>query len=217
MLTAKALAYERTAPDLLREIPPSTHVERTFALDTARHLTLFGRYLSSMARPDRWVSWSWSAVPAGVRLIERMRPAAIWSTYPIASAHVIGAELQRRSGLPWIADFRDPMAQDGYPADPKTWRAFKRIEERVAQSAARLVFASPSARDTYVRRYPDTPRDRFLVIENGYDEEIFARVERDAARTEPLNPGRVTLLHSGIVYPSERDPTALFQALAGLS
>ncbi|MCS6944102.1 MAG: glycosyltransferase, partial [Sutterellaceae bacterium] len=47
--------------------------------------------------------------------------------------------------------------------------------------------------------------------------EIFARVERDAARTEPLNPGRVTLLHSGIVYPSERDPTALFQALAGLS
>jgi hypothetical protein len=31
-----------------------------------------------------------------------------------------------------------------------------------------------------------------------------------------LNPGAVTLLHSGIVYPSERDPTQLFEAVARL-
>jgi hypothetical protein len=29
-----------------------------------------------------------------------------------------------------------------------------------------------------------------------------------------LEPGRIVLLHSGIVYPSERDPTELFKALA---
>ena len=46
-------------------------------------------------------------------------------TYPIATAHLIGAELQRRSGLPWIADFRDPMAQPNYPRDPAIWQSFK--------------------------------------------------------------------------------------------
>ena len=60
-----------------------------------------------------------------MKMIRELKPAAIWSTYPIATAHLIGAELHRKTGLPWIADFRDPMAQDGYPADPVIWNAFK--------------------------------------------------------------------------------------------
>lgn len=216
VLTAKPFAYERTSPDLLPEIPASTLVQRAFALDTARHLTLFGRYLASMARPDRWVSWYWSAVLAGIRLIRKVRPAAIWSTYPIATAHLIGAKLHQWTGLPWIADFRDPMAQEGYPEDKKTWRAFKRIEEQAAAAAARLVFTTASACQTYMRRYPQVAPEKFVVIENGYDEDAFARVERKLAARTPLQPGRLTLLHSGIVYPSERDPTVLFQVLARL-
>jgi glycosyltransferase involved in cell wall biosynthesis len=49
-----------------------------------------------------------------------------------------------------------------------------------------------------------------VVVENGFDEESFA--DTGAAR-DPLNPGAWTLLHSGIVYPSERDPSSLFTAL----
>ena len=51
------------------------------------------------------------------------------------------------------------------------------------------------------------------VIENGYDEETFALARRSARGARPLAAGTMTLLHSGIVYPSERDPTQLFQAL----
>ena len=32
-----------------------------------------------------------------------------------------------------------------------------------------------------------------------------------------MNPGAVTLLHSGVVYPMERDPTQLFAAIAQLA
>ncbi|WP_276678948.1 hypothetical protein [Nitrosomonas europaea] len=39
----------------------------------------------------------------------------IWSTYPIATAHLIGLTLQRLTGIPWMADFRDPMVQPDYP------------------------------------------------------------------------------------------------------
>jgi len=192
-------------------------VRRSFALDAARDLALRGRYLGWTARPDRWASWRAFAVRDGLRLIDRWKPDVLWSTYPIATAHAIGAELQRRSGLPWVADFRDPMAQDGYPADPATWRSFRRIEERALRQAAAAVFTTPGAAQAYRARYPDAAA-RIEVIENGYDEGSFAAAVALAARDGggPLVPGRATLLHSGIVYPSERDPRALFAALRRL-
>ena len=214
VLSANCRAYERTSDDLLRDIPKGTVVQRAFALDTSRHLSLKGRYISAMARPDRWVSWKFDAVRLGMQMIDKYRPQAIWSTYPIATAHIIGAELQRRSGLPWIADFRDPMAQKNYPPDPVTWRQFEAIERGVMQQASLSLFTTPGAADIYRKRYPDACQ-RIHVLENGYDEESFSEAEMEVT-CQPLNPGKITLLHSGIVYPSERDPTQLFQALAQL-
>ncbi|MGH8802466.1 MAG: hypothetical protein ACREX6_09285, partial [Casimicrobiaceae bacterium] len=112
ILTTMIGAYERTSPDLDADVPAGLIVERAFAFDAARHLALAGRYPGPLARPDRWMTWRWDAVRRGMDLVRRLRPEAIWSTYPIATAHVIGAALERRTGLPWIADFRDPMAQD---------------------------------------------------------------------------------------------------------
>jgi len=212
VLTAHPRAYERTSEDLVAEIPKGALVEHAFAMDTARHLAIGGRYPSFLARPDRWLTWRYGAVPAGMRIIRRHRPDVIWSTYPIATAHVIGDALQSATGLPWIADFRDPMAQEGYPKDPRTWRCFKRVEERAIANARFSVFVTPGAARMYRDRYP-TMADRIVVIENGFDEESFAGLAADHASHEPLNPGRITLLHSGIVYPSERDPTQLFVAM----
>lgn len=216
VLSADPRAYERTSDDLLAEVPSDTPVSRAFALDTARHLAIGGRYVAAMARPDRWVSWRFDAVRQGLRLIREYRPRLIWTTYPIATAHLIGALLQRRSGLPWVADFRDPMAQDGYPEDPKTWQRFRHIEAEVAARASLLCFTTPSAARTYRQRYPDAA-DRIVVLENGYDEATFARAEAAIPQRDALNIGKFTLLHSGIVYPSERDPTQLFEALGCLN
>lgn len=212
VLTANDRAFERTSADLMADIPPGTPVRRAFALDTARHLSIGGRYVGAWARPDRWTSWRYDAVRQGMAMIREHRPDAIWSTYPIATAHCIGAELQRRSGLPWIADFRDPMAQDGYPADPLTWKSYKDIELRAATQARWCCFTTPSAARGYGAQYPQAAA-RVALIENGYDADSFTQAERSAHGAGPLNPGRVTLLHSGLVYPSERDPTQLLVAL----
>jgi glycosyltransferase involved in cell wall biosynthesis len=215
VLSAHPRAYEKVSDDLLAEVPAGTVVERAFALDTARHIAVRGRYPGFLGRPDRWCTWALGAIPAALRMVRRYRPDAIWSTYPIATAHLVAHRLQRLTGLPLVADFRDPMAQEGYPEDPRTWRAYQRIEEGIARRAARLVFVTPSALALYRQRYADLPDDRFALVENGYDEESFAAAEQDAG-SAPLNPGCRTLLHSGIVYPSERDPSALFAALGQL-
>jgi glycosyltransferase involved in cell wall biosynthesis len=212
ILTATPHSYPRVSDDLNADVPAGMVVRRAFALDTARHLSICGRYVGAMARPDRWTSWRFDAMRVGLEMVRRYRPQAIWSTYPIATAHRIGAALHRRTGVPWVADFRDPMAQEGYPPDLLIRRQYLTIERETLHTASRSVFTTPGAAREYARRYPEVV-DRIVVIENGYDEDSFAAAEADAEERCPLNHGGITLLHSGIVYPSERDPTQLMQAL----
>jgi len=214
VVTAVTSAYESADPRTLDQIPGGCEVIRAPALDTARHLSIGGRYPGFLAVPDRWASWSWAGGWIAARAARRFGAQAVWSTYPIATAHRIGEQASRRSGLPWIADFRDPMAQDGYPADPARWRAYRAIEDAAAQRAARMVFVTPGALRIYRERFPDAPERRFALIENGFDESAFA-----SARTAepPPTAGRpLVILHSGIVYPTERDPANLVRAVANL-
>jgi hypothetical protein len=169
-----------------------------------------------LALPDRWMTWQFDGVRVGTRMIREFQPDALWSTYPIATAHLIADKLHQRFSLPWLADFRDPMAQVGYPADVKTWNIFKRIEEGVLTNATLSIFTTPGAARGYRARYPGERAKCIRVLENGYDEESFNAGESEAKQSGPLTPRAVTLLHSGIVYPSERDPTQLMQALGKL-
>lgn len=211
VLSAAPRAYDNVGPDQLDEIPRDVTVRRAFALDSARQLAVKGRYLGWMALPDRWVSWLLGAVPAGLGLIRRHRPQAIWSTYPIASAHLIGLVLRRLTGLPWIADLRDPMIDASHPTGRARRRAASWVEARTVRHCSVAVCTTPGAVRSYRERYPELPPERFRLIENGYDEAAFAGVTPQARA-----PGPLRLLHSGIVYPSERDPGPLFAALAAL-
>ncbi|MBK5205119.1 MAG: glycosyltransferase [Polaromonas sp.] len=217
VLSTHPRAYEKTSGDLLADVPAGTVVRRAFALDTARHLQFAGRYLGWMARPDRWISWKFAAIREGLKLIDEFRPDVIWSTYPIATAHVIASALHRKTGIPWIADFRDPMAQEGYPADLRIWQSYLAIEADAAAQARFCVFTTPSAARMYQQRYP-AAASRMVVLENGYDEESFASaaLQPQGASAPVAGTRPLLMLHSGIVYPSERDPTQLFVALGRL-
>ncbi|WP_300284343.1 glycosyltransferase [Nitrosomonas sp.] len=214
VLAPSPRAYQQTDSGQLADIPQQVRVHRAFALDTARHLTVMGRYPRVLALPDRWVSWWLGAVPAGWALIKKYKPDVIWSTYPIATAHLIGLSLHRLTGIPWVADFRDPMVQPDYPADPLTYRAFERVENKTVEHCSRAVFTTPGTLKDYQARFSHIPSSRFHLIENGYDEFSFASIIPSVNQTS--KPGRITLLHSGIIYPSERDPTCLFDALSAL-
>ncbi|MTW14285.1 glycosyltransferase [Pseudoduganella eburnea] len=214
VLSAHPRAYANQGPDQLAEIAPEAVVKRAFALDSGRHLAWRGRYFGWTALPDRFAGWVLGAVPAGLSLVRNYRPQVIWSTYPVASATLIGLLLHKLTGLPWIADLRDPMTDDHYPRDPRVRAVALWIERRTVRNAALVVCTTPGAVATYTRRYPELPRSRFAVLENGYDEENFRNAGNAAAPRAPGQP--FTLIHSGIIYPSERDPVPLFRALAEL-
>ena len=215
VLTAAARAHERTSADQLGEIDAGLEVRRAFALDSARHLAWRGRYFGLLALPDRWISWSLGGIPAGLAMIRRLRPAVLWSTYPIATAHLIGLALARISGLPWVADMRDPMLDDEYPRGRLPRAAAAWVEARTVHACTRLICTTPGALAIYRKRYPLLPPGRFVLIENGYDEANFRDAEQAPVAARAAGAPLV-LLHSGIIYPSERDPRPLFAALAAL-
>lgn len=227
VLCPGAGAYAQHGSSQLAQIGAHITVRRTLTLDAARHLAIAGRYPRCLALPDRWSSWWLSAVPAGLRLIRQYRPDAIWSTYPIATAHLIAITLQKISGLPWIADQRDPMLDDSdalapYPPEPRLHRMHAWIEQRIAAHSAAIVCTTPGAIAAHQRRLAHVPRGRFSLIENGHDEDGDGVGDHQAEHgLLPLliprgHRKRFLLLHSGVIYPSERDPQPLFEALARL-
>lgn len=82
----------------------------------------------------------------GLRMIRHYKPAVMMSTFPIATAHMIGKTLCKLTGIPWIADFRDNMTDPDFPRDPVTWRFNRRLEVQTSPSTARGPYSPPEAR-----------------------------------------------------------------------
>jgi glycosyltransferase involved in cell wall biosynthesis len=165
-----------------------------------------------MALPDRWATWCFGAVLAGFQLLRKQKCDVILSTFPIASAILIGWLLHRVSGKPWIVDFRDSMTEPDYPRDPLTWKVYRWLEKLAVRDAERLIFTASSAVRMYVDRYPALPPDRCSLILNGYDEEDF----RDLVVSTGVPKKPIRLVHMGLLYPIERDPRPFFRAVAQL-
>jgi glycosyltransferase involved in cell wall biosynthesis len=215
VLTVHPRAYGETRDANLALIPEGTDVIRAAAWDTQRHLSIAGRYPRIMDLPDRWQSWILPAFFSGLRAIRRQRIDVLLSTFPIASAHAIGYLLHRATGLPWVADFRDPMVQDTYPADPAVRKAWGVIERAAFRHAARITVTTAGTAAWYQRRYAAAAAAKITVIPNGFDPETFPELADRAAATAP-GDRVLTLLHSGLMYPRERDPLPFLRALARL-
>ena len=222
VLTSTLNAYPETRAENLSIIPPDTRVVRAGTLDTQRHLAIAGRYPQALATPDRWQSWIATGVVAGLGVIRSWRPDAILSTYPIPSAHSIGLALHRLSSVPWIADFRDPMLQESYPHEPMLRSAYTSIERATFKHANRITVTTPGTAELYIERYRERPASSIHVIANGFDEDMFASsMGANADGTEPASATQgerrpLQLLHSGLLYPHERNPELFFQAAAEL-
>jgi len=214
VLTAHVKAYPRIDAASVELIPQACPVYRAFTLDARRHMGIRGKYPAFLAQPDRWISWWPAAVWQGLRLIRKYNIRVIWSTYPIMTAHCIAYTLSRLTGIPWIADFRDPVTSSVSLENRYAASSQRRWEQRVVTRATHTVFTTPGAMQSYAERYQQINREGQLsVIPNGYDEANFTGLPE----LMPCRPGRpLHLLHSGTLYVHGRNPGPFFIALANL-
>jgi peptidoglycan/xylan/chitin deacetylase (PgdA/CDA1 family)/glycosyltransferase involved in cell wall biosynthesis len=216
VLSVNSAAYESQNASQLSQLPENLKVWRAWALDVKRHLGVFGRYPEILALPDRWASWWICAIPLGLWIVYKNQVKVIWTTYPIATAHLIGLTLKFLTKKAWVADFRDPMTQKNYPQGKWQRKAFLWIERKTIERCDMAVFTTQSAREIYRQRFPQVAQEKFEVIENGYDEDGFEPQEFNSIQLLEVKNRKITLLHSGGLYSEGRDPSAFFVALAGL-
>ncbi|MCH8487247.1 MAG: glycosyltransferase family 4 protein [Candidatus Cyclonatronum sp.] len=136
---------------------------------------------------------------------------AIISTGPPHSMHRIAQQLARKTGLPWLADFRDPWTGIDFYADllltQPADRLHRRMERSVLSQADVVTTVSGSIRGELLEK----GARRAEVIPNGYDPADFAGL---STKVQPASD-YFTLTHSGSLVPS-RNPRALWEALAKL-
>jgi glycosyltransferase involved in cell wall biosynthesis len=214
VVTVHPRAYPAIGDDPLPGLPEDFIVKRAFALDSARHLAVQNRYLGLTAIPDRWASWWPGGVLACLRAIQKYRPQVLWSTFPVATAHLIGLTVHRLTGLPWVADFRDPMLQDGHPASQVIRKVYRNLERKIVRHASYCVLVTQSVLEDYARRYPGKEASCWQVIENGYDESLFEPYD-DLPGYNVDRPGKqpIKMVHSGILYAGGRNPLPFLQAM----
>jgi len=212
VLAPNPRAYVDSAEDVNEEVPDGVIVHRSWAFDSARHFSIFGRYFRFTALPDRWISWWPFAVFSGLYLILRYKPKVIWSTYPISTAHLIAKTLCFLTRIPWVADFRDPMVYEDWPPEGIVRRINAKIERSVVLHCDLAVFTTPSTLSLYQERYPEVPITRWAVIPNGYDESDFSDIPSVLHGCKPP----YVLVHSGLMEQEDRDPKPFFDALVCL-
>jgi glycosyltransferase involved in cell wall biosynthesis len=132
----------------------------------------------------------------------------IVSTGPPHSMHMIAYGVAKKTGIPWIADFRDPWTGiDFYDKLRLTsWadRIHHRKERRVLLNATAVVSVSPYC----IRHLEELSGRRVHLITNGYDEKDFSE------NVEP-DKSSFSITHIGSINP-DRNPPALWHALEEL-
>jgi glycosyltransferase involved in cell wall biosynthesis len=109
------------------------------------------------------------------------------------------------------------MVDAEFPAERVTRHVYLWIERASILRCNQAVLTTSGSKQLYETRYANVPPERWQIIANGYDEDNFVAAEKAiSAITSRKTSGRIVLVHSGLLYPSERDPTAFFCALRDL-
>ena len=146
--------------------------------------------------------------------LQAIQPDVILTTSPPHSIHDIGLWLTAQTGIPWVADFRDPYLTDNR-FEPKglgllRWGSHRRFKDSIYRRAWLITHAIPN-QYRWARRHYHNDSHRMLALTNGYPPELIGFLN------EPANTSakRRTVLVAGTI--PEPQQLSLAQAVARLA
>ena len=151
--------------------------------------------------PDPRRGWNRHALRAVAALLaEGETFDAVLTSSPPHSTQLIGLELQRRYGLRWLADLRDPwadiyFAKDLHRTPLATWLD-TRYERQVLAHADAVLVTSPETKRLFLGKNPTLSEGNIHVLPNGFDEDDFqqpAQPPTDCLRI--VHTGTITELY----------------------
>jgi hypothetical protein len=175
----------------------------------ASSIETFGTAALRRLWPYPWAGWVPFAVARGVSVARRERPVALLSSFSPTASPIAALALHRLTGLPWIADFRDPWTWGGDHG--YVWARERRITVRaeavVLGQATALTTIGPSLGAELASR---ASRD-VVVLPHG----IPVEKPDNVARASPFD--RLELVHAGTVDSWSADVTPVVNAILRLA
>jgi glycosyltransferase involved in cell wall biosynthesis len=200
---ASSFGGERNAEELVRRVPDDDALPRSHVSSRRLHWLM-----RNFAPYDDRLPWVPYARDAAEGVIRTQPVAAIFSTSPFLASHFTALLLKMRHGLPWVADFQDPIVDN--PFRTRRWFfPYDRIIERIIfRFADRLIANTDTVAAMWRARYPMFS-GKISVLWNSFDpREQIVTVPR------PQRAYRV-LAHVGTLY-GERHPARVLETLERL-
>lgn len=194
---------------LLADVPPQTtvcripsvkswHTKVSDRLAGRRLMWRVGAMIRNVfAVPDDMKSWVQPAYRMGLKILQSGGADVIYSTSHPFSTHMVAMRLKKATGIPWVADFRDPWSDGaGHMAGLPDWVVARhfRLEHQVAVSADHITFAHPLSASAFPKRHAISGR-KVSCITNGFDPDDF----RDWTYV-PSKRRRIHIVHLGTFY-----------------
>lgn len=157
--------------------------------------------IRKVMNPEPEILWVPFALRKARQIVRRHRIGYVMVTVPPFSALVVGTRLKQEfPSLVLASDFRDEwlsfyLRDFDFQNSDATRRKAEKIERESVESSDLVVAVNQSSRDEIRRRYPEQREDKFRVVPNGYDPEVFAGVVARGDR-----PDRMIVTHVGTVY-----------------
>lgn len=160
--------------------------------------------------PDKDVNWLPHAVKHALALHRKEPFDLIYSTAPPFTDHLIAQLIKQRTGLPWVADFRDPWARAPWKAEilgeSVRGKAATKLERQFVTRADRIILNTDWILREFTDYYGANLARKFAVITNGFDPQDFADPIMPASRSNKL-----VITHTGALY-RKRSPEQFFAA-----
>lgn len=157
--------------------------------------------------PDPRISWLRPSVRFLKKYLREHPVDVIVSTGPPHSMHLIAREVSKATGIPWVADFRDPWTRMFYfkHLALSDWarKKHEKLEKMVLDDASAVVAVSPLVQE----EFKTMTGNRIELVTNGYDPEDFGQV------VEP--DGYFNIVHTGL-FASDGNPETLWKVLSDL-
>lgn len=160
--------------------------------------------------PDTRYPWYFKTVRKAVKIIREENIDLIFSSSPPQTNHLIARSAARKTGIPWVADFRDPWTDVFWLLDNSLrWKWIhsldKKIERKTIKKMDAIITVGPSLVEILQRK----TQKQIHQITNGYDDTYFAGLNYQKGETF-----RITYAGS---LSKEQDPACFFNAMEILS
>jgi Glycosyl transferase 4-like domain len=137
--------------------------------------------------------WRNVAMNHSAEIIARLKPDAIFASYPSVEALEIGVALSEKYGLPLISDFRDGLlfepVEEGQLRHPATRHYYEALEAKV-MALSRLVLTVSEPISAYFRERYAHPN--VMTLHNGFDLDDIA-----PDMNIGLSKGVINIVHTG--------------------